>query len=314
MPVASNPAALALALRGYSPIIQAAIARSKYAREGLEEPLPGDMKSPLELALRLGAKALYMKADKDANKGLADALRQDSADKWKGMAAVLGEDPAQAATPQAPPQEAPAVPPQASAPQVAAPSMAEASKSSFGRQLDDKRRDMLARLLIGEESTDDGQRGVASVVLNRSDEAGMDPMDVMTQKGQFEPYGNKKRWSQLLSLSPDDPAYQRAAANVDAVLQNGPTTGADHFYAPKAQAALGRPMPSWDNGSGQDIGKSRFLDIGFNAPPGYQRQAQAAPTWALNAAAAAPQAQPVQMPAQPAPQAPIQPPAPSAAP
>jgi hypothetical protein len=189
--------------------------------------------------------------------------------------------------------------------------MPEASRSSYGQTLDARKRDTLARLLIGEEPTDDGQRGVASVVLNRASRGGMDPMDVVSQKGQFEPYANPKRWSKLLGLSPDDPAYKQAAGNLDYVLQNGPTTQADHFYAPKAQAALGRPMPSWDNGSGQDIGQSRFLNLGFKAPSGYQRPAQAAPDMGVDTAAAAPPQQPP--PQQPVSAPPAPPPPPGAA-
>ncbi len=63
---------------------------------------------------------------------------------------------------------------------------------------------------------------------------------------QFEPWGSRR--GELLSLSPNSRGYQEAAQTVRDVLAGevpDPTNGATHFFAPYAQAALGRRPPSW---------------------------------------------------------------------
>ena len=70
----------------------------------------------------------------------------------------------------------------------------------------------------------------------------------------------------MMALSPDDPKYAAISKVVDAAYGAGgkapedPTDGKTMFYAPSAQAALGRPAPSWAKGEGQVIGGHTFYD------------------------------------------------------
>lgn len=118
--------------------------------------------------------------------------------------------------------------------------------------------------MIGEAGNqgDDGMLAVGGVAMNRARLRGMTPEQVVLERNQFEPWGNAETTQRLLSISPDSPEYRRAAALADRVLQGeDPTGGASHFYAPKAQAALGRPKPSWDNGTGRAIGDHLFFNL-----------------------------------------------------
>lgn len=125
-------------------------------------------------------------------------------------------------------------------------------------------RDALTRTVAGEAGNqpDLGQVAVASVALNRARSRGKTPSEIVLERNQFEPWGNAETAARLMSLSPDSPEYKRAAAAVDRALAGeDPTGGASHFYAPRAQAALGRAKPSWDNGTGRAIGDHLFFNL-----------------------------------------------------
>lgn len=130
--------------------------------------------------------------------------------------------------------------------------------------------DLIARTIIGEAGKEPpiGQAAVAHVIRNRlmSGGYGESVPDVLFARRQFEPWDSRR--SELLSYSPNSPVYQQASAIAELVLGGkvpDPTGGATHFYGPRSQAALGRKPPSWDNGSGQDIGGHRFFKLG-NGP------------------------------------------------
>jgi hypothetical protein len=93
----------------------------------------------------------------------------------------------------------------------------------------------------------------------------MSPEQVVTAKGQFEPWAT--RASALMGLDPNSPQYQAIATNLAPTLSGGApdvTGGADYFYAPGAQAAMGRNTPSWAQGQqGTDIGNQRFYSLGY---------------------------------------------------
>lgn len=130
-------------------------------------------------------------------------------------------------------------------------------------------QDWIIRTVIGEAANqgDVGQRAVAHVILNRARGAGQGVRDVVLAQGQFEPWGTPATAQRLMSYAPTSPTYQRVSqilAPVFAGRDQDPTGGATHFYAPAAQASLGRRPPSWDNGAGFDIGDHRFFRLGYS--------------------------------------------------
>jgi len=113
----------------------------------------------------------------------------------------------------------------------------------------------------------EGQRAVAAVIANRAKSSGKSLTDTVLAPNQFEPWSSKR--TTLEGLDPNSEDYQRIATTIWPVLYGvdpDPTNGATHFYSPKAQAALGRQPPSWDNGSGVDLGTHRFFNLGYKAP------------------------------------------------
>lgn len=133
---------------------------------------------------------------------------------------------------------------------------------------DPTERDLIIRTVIGEAASEGpvGQLAVAHVIANRMRSAGRGARDIVLARNQFEPWGNPNTAARLQSIQPTDPAYQRVAQALEPFFQGqsqDPTGGATHFYSPTAQAGLGRQAPSWDNGSGQDIGRHRFFALGY---------------------------------------------------
>jgi hypothetical protein len=153
----------------------------------------------------------------------------------------------------------------------------------------DVETDQLVRTVLGEAGGEDdrGQMAVVGVIGNRAKQSGMDTTGVIFAPKQFEPWNNPQVRARLEAIDPASPAYQRALANVRKVrsgLEPDPTGGATHFYSPTAQAGLGRPPPSWDNGKGVDLGRHRFFSLGYGpgsgapgAPPGQQQAGVPAP-------------------------------------
>jgi hypothetical protein len=139
-------------------------------------------------------------------------------------------------------------------------------------------RDMLIRTVLGEAANQspEGQAAVAAVIRNRMQAGrygGTDVPSVVQAKGQFEPWGNPEARAGMLAYSQQDPRYQQVGNIVDQVISGqapDPTNGATHFFAPKAQAALGRNAPAWAQGPGLPIGGHTFY-----APEGRVQVAQA---------------------------------------
>ena len=122
-------------------------------------------------------------------------------------------------------------------------------------------RDLAIRTMLGEEGSDAGQAGVAAVILNRlaAGSYGGSVGDVVLAPNQFEAWTRQS--DQLLGVRRDDPRYVAAGQLFDAVRDGSlpdPTNGATHFYAPVAQAALGRQAPGWAQGRGLKLGSSMF--------------------------------------------------------
>jgi hypothetical protein len=130
--------------------------------------------------------------------------------------------------------------------------------------LDPRQRDYAIRTVYGEDPTLSAE-AVAHVIRNRTlagRYGGKDVQGVVLAKNQFEPWNNPKARARMESLNPDSDEYRRIGDITDRVFSGDvpdPTNGATHFYAPKAQAALGRAAPKWDNGQGQQIGPHVFF-------------------------------------------------------
>lgn len=129
--------------------------------------------------------------------------------------------------------------------------------------------DAVARTLLGEAGNqgEQGMLAVGGVIANRARQRGLSPSQVVLQRNQFEPWGNPETTQRLLGISADSPEYQQAYAIAQRALGGEDVTGgASHFYAPRAQAALGRAKPSWDNGTGRAIGDHLFFNLDGSAP------------------------------------------------
>ena len=145
------------------------------------------------------------------------------------------------------------------------------SSSAYG-DLTPVDRDALIRTTLGEAGTDPiSQPGVASTVLNRMRASGQSAIQTVLAPHQFEAWSARPK--ELLGYSADSADYQRVGKMVDDLASGAipdPVNGATNYYAPAAQAALGRAPPAWDDGSGIDLGKHRFF--------GGTKTAAAAPT------------------------------------
>ena len=126
-------------------------------------------------------------------------------------------------------------------------------------------RDRAIRTVIAEAGNQGptGMNAVASVIRNRAVNGGYGgntPSGVVMARSQFEPWNTEGGRTKMAAIDPNSPEYTAAGRAVDsAYFGNDPTNGATHFYSPKAQAALGRSAPAWDNGRGVDIGGHRFF-------------------------------------------------------
>lgn len=142
----------------------------------------------------------------------------------------------------------------------------------------DDRKKMLATIL-GEESTAPGQAGVANVIRNRAVDGsygGNTPSAVVQSPNQFEPW-NTPEGRARMATALQNPAQVAQADNAikQAYGEGGkapddPTEGKTMFYAPQAQAALGRPAPAWAQGPGQMLGKTAFFDDNSDTPAAAQ--------------------------------------------
>jgi spore germination cell wall hydrolase CwlJ-like protein len=129
-------------------------------------------------------------------------------------------------------------------------------------------RDRAIRTIIAEAGNQGptGMNAVGSVIRNRAVGGGATPSQVVMAPNQFEPWNTAGGRAKMAAIDPNSPQFQQASQALEsAYAGNDPTNGATNFYAPKAQAALGRPAPAWDNGRGVDIGDHRFFG-GANAP------------------------------------------------
>lgn len=133
--------------------------------------------------------------------------------------------------------------------------------------LDDNNIDVAVRTALAEAGNQgpEGLKAVAGTLRNRALLSGKSVAAEALKPNQFEPW-NPDSGNDPRRFKVDSPEYQAARAAILPVLTGeapDPTGGATHFYAPKAQARLGRKAPSWDDGSGADIGDHRFFRLPY---------------------------------------------------
>lgn len=149
--------------------------------------------------------------------------------------------------------------------------------------LDARSRDLVIRTIFGEASAepDEGKTAVAAVIRNRLNAGrfGKTAADVVLAKNQFEPWARPDAKRRMESLPVESPIYKKLGDIVDRVFNSDddPTNGATHFFAPAAQAALGRDVPKWAKGEGTVIGRHTFF-----SPDGRVIKASAQPGNAVN--------------------------------
>lgn len=122
--------------------------------------------------------------------------------------------------------------------------------------------DAAIRTIYGESSGDpDESKAIASVIVNRAKASGKPFDQIVSEPGQFEAWSDPKARKRLDALTPDSADYKAIQANVGDILAGkaNPYPDLHQFYAPGAQAALGRDKPGWDDGSGQKIGSTLFF-------------------------------------------------------
>ena len=140
------------------------------------------------------------------------------------------------------------------------------ARAPQGPDLNDRQRDLIIRTIAAETSgkTPEESQAIAHVILNRiqSGSYGDSPEAVLFAKNQFEPWSKPGRPNYPMRFSPESRRYGLGQTALDAALgADDITNGATNFWAPKAQAALGRRPPKWGRTGGVDIGETRFHNL-----------------------------------------------------
>jgi hypothetical protein len=137
------------------------------------------------------------------------------------------------------------------------------ARAPQGPDLTDRDRDLIIRTIAAETSgkSPEESQAIAHVILNRiqSGKYGASPEAVLFARKQFEPWSNPNGANYPMRFTPESRRYKIGQEALDAALgAEDITKGATNFWAPKAQAALGRRPPKWGRTGGVDIGETRF--------------------------------------------------------
>jgi spore germination cell wall hydrolase CwlJ-like protein len=140
------------------------------------------------------------------------------------------------------------------------------ARAPQGPDLNDRQRDLIIRTIAAETSgkTPEESQAIAHVILNRiqSGKYGATPEAVLFARKQFEPWSNPNGANYPMRFTPESRRYGLGQTALDAALgAEDITNGATNFWAPKAQAALGRRPPKWGRTGGVDIGETRFHNL-----------------------------------------------------
>jgi hypothetical protein len=140
------------------------------------------------------------------------------------------------------------------------------ARAPQGPDLNDRQRDLIIRTIAAETSgkSPEESQAIAHVILNRiqSGKYGATPEAVLFARKQFEPWSNPNGANYPMRFTPESRRYGLGQTALDAALGSEDITkGATNFWAPKAQAALGRRPPKWGRTGGVDIGETRFHNL-----------------------------------------------------
>jgi len=262
-----------------SPVVRRAQTRSKYLEDALASIQASGEKiqSWGELAAKLAALGITQYSKGKADSSLQEALQGEFQGRQSSLLSQLeglGGPPSQPApvAPQAPAPQPGAM--GAGAGGLASALGAPPPAPAHGYSPQDL--DLVARTAWGEARSEgpQGIQAVANVIFNRARQTGKSPAEIVRERGQFEPWMNPTTRARMEALTPDQLAPIMQAIQ-PALEGQDVTGGADHFYSPRAQSALGRRPPSWDNGRGVDLGNHRFFSLGYGpgAPTGPNPQA-----------------------------------------
>lgn len=121
--------------------------------------------------------------------------------------------------------------------------------------------------VLGEAGTDpEGMKAVASTIANRAKAQGVGSYEVVTDPSNgYEAWQDADARARTMKAFPvGSEGYEAARKAVQGILEGSvaPPYTYDHFYSPKAQAALGRDVPDWAQGEGTDVGGNRFYTLG----------------------------------------------------
>lgn len=127
--------------------------------------------------------------------------------------------------------------------------------------------DYLVRTVYAEaDPQTDSRQAVASVIVNRSKASGKTYDQVVQEPSQFEPWGDPAARARMLALDPNSDTYKQIQADIQPVLSGKVSLPYTNFYSPSVLKARGRQAPSFDNGSGTQIGTQLFFSGDVSAP------------------------------------------------
>jgi hypothetical protein len=232
--------------------------------------------SPSSVGARAGARAAF------------DAIKNDPQPTSPTPLPTTGGAPAQGSL-AAPPTAAPTAAPATAAP-MAAPTLASATGFETAPTFNVRpplnvtptERDRIIRTTYGEAAGGGipEMGAVANTIVNRKLMNPNESIVSVTRPSQYEPWSHPSRVREMNQLSGAE--YDKVAKIVDPILAGtdpGPAPEATHFFAPKAQAALGRPVPPWgkDPYPQTDFGRQRFSTHAYGTmekPPGGEQPFQ----------------------------------------
>ena len=130
--------------------------------------------------------------------------------------------------------------------------------------------DNATRMVLAEAGNqpDVGKLAVMYTALNRAQKSGESISDVINRPAAFESVSQGK----TKDIDPNSPVYKYVRDNIVIPSLSGktkdPTNGATYFLNKELQTSEGRPIPSWAQGKGLQIGAQTFYTGDYKASGG----------------------------------------------